>query len=124
MGRAALVAILTLMLAPITHAAGAVKTETVHFQSGPETISGYLASPSSPGRHPALVIIHEWWGLNDWVKQQAQEFAEHGYVALAPDLYHGSVATDPEEAHELMRGMPQDRAVRDLKAAFDYLATQ
>ena len=124
MSRAALVAVLSLMLVPITNVAGAVKTETVHFQSGPETISGYLATPSSPGRHPALVIIQEWWGLNDWVKQQAQEFAEHGYVALAPDLYHGPVATDPEQAHELMRGMPQDRAIRDLKAAFDYLAAQ
>jgi carboxymethylenebutenolidase len=100
------------------------KTETVSFTSGDETISGYLASPESKGRHPALVIIHEWWGLNDWVKEQAQKFAGQGYVALAVDLYRGKVASDPGEAHELMRGMPQDRAIRDLKAAFDYLASR
>lgn len=100
------------------------KTETVGFKSGDETISGYLATPDSNGRHPALVVIHEWWGLNDWVKEQAQKFASEGYVVLAVDLYRGKVASDPGEAHELMRGMPQDRAVRDLKAAFDYLASR
>ncbi len=104
--------------------AAPVKTETVKFPSGGETIEGYLARPASAGRHPALVVLHEWWGLNDWVKEQAQEFAEQGYVALAVDLYRGKVAYDPNLAHELMRGMPQDRAIRDLKAAFDFLAAR
>ncbi|PYV30010.1 MAG: dienelactone hydrolase family protein, partial [Acidobacteria bacterium] len=98
-------------------AAAPVKTESVQFKSGDETISGYLAVPESPGAHAALVVIQEWWGLNDWVKEQAEKFAGLGYVALAVDLYRGKVASDPETAHELMRGMPQDRAVRDLKAA-------
>jgi carboxymethylenebutenolidase len=70
------------------------------------------------------VVIQEWWGLNDWVKEQARKFAEQGFVALAPDLYRGKVATDPDTAHELSRGMPQDRAVRDLKAAFDFLSAR
>src|SRR5574337_538535 len=103
---------------------GPVKTETVSFQSGDETIQGFLAVPDSAGPHPALVLIHEWWGLNDWVKEQAQKFANQGYVALAVDLYRGKVAYDPSLAHELMRGMPQDRALRDMKAAFDYLASR
>ncbi|HUZ47280.1 MAG TPA: dienelactone hydrolase family protein [Terriglobia bacterium] len=115
---------LCLFVLPIPAAAGAIKTETVHLKSGPETIAGYLAFPAAPGRHPALVVIQEWWGLNDWVKEQAREFARQGYVALAPDLYHGQVATDPERARELMQAMPQDRAVRDLEAAFDYLAAR
>jgi len=112
------------ILLPALAFAGPVKTGDVTFKSGDETVAGYLALPESPGRHPALVVIHEWWGLNDWVKEQAQKFAEQGYVALAPDLYHGKVAADPSEAHELSRGMPQDRAARDLKAAFAYLAAR
>ncbi len=103
---------------------GSAKTEKVSFKSGQETVSGYLALPDSGGRHPALVVIHEWWGLNDWVEEQARKFAEQGYVALAVDLYRGKSAANPEEAHELMRGLPQDRAIRDMKAAFAYLATR
>ena len=99
-----------------------VKTETIQFPSGSETITGYLALPAGAGRHPAMVVIQEWWGLNDWVKEQARKLADQGYVALAPDLYRGQVAADPGMAHELMRGMPQDRALRDLEAAFAYLA--
>jgi carboxymethylenebutenolidase len=113
-----------LLLFPVLGVAGPVKTETVSFPSGSETATGYLAVPDSPGRHPGLVIIQEWWGLNDWVKEQARKFAEQGFVALAPDLYRGKVATDPDTAHELSRGMPQDRAVRDLQGAFDFLSAR
>jgi carboxymethylenebutenolidase len=115
---------LGLVLFPALGLAGPVKTETVSFPSGAETATGYLAVPDSPGRHPALVVIQEWWGLNDWVKEQAHKFAAQGFVALAPDLYRGKVATDPATAHELSRGMPQDRAVADLKGAFAYLAAR
>lgn len=99
-----------------------LKTEMVQFPSGKETISGFLALPDTPGPHPAVIVIHEWWGLNDWVKQQTEKLAEQGYVALAVDLYRGKVAADPDEAHELMRGLPQDRAIRDLQSGFVYLA--
>ena len=101
-----------------------VKTQTVSFPSGSETATGYLALPGSTGRHPAIIAIHEWWGLNDWVEEQAQKFAELGYVVLAVDLYRGQVAKSPDEAHELSRGLPEDRAVRDLKAAYSYLASR
>jgi len=101
-----------------------VKTETVNFRSGDETVSAYLAVPDSAGPHPALVVIHEWWGLNDWVKEEAQKFAGQGYVALAVDLYRGKVAYDPNLAHELSRGLPQDQGVRDLEAAYNYLASR
>ena len=73
---------------------------------------------------PAIIVIHEWWGLNDWVKDQATKLSDQGYVTLAIDLYRGKVATTPEEAHELMRGVPEDRAKRDLHAAFEFLASQ
>jgi carboxymethylenebutenolidase len=93
----------------------------VSFPSGSETVHGLLYAPSTPGQHPAIIVIHEWWGLNDWIKEQSADFASHGYVALAVDLYRGKVATDPETAHELMRGLPQDRGVRDLVSAANYL---
>jgi carboxymethylenebutenolidase len=97
------------------------KTETVQFTSSNGAVSGFLAAPEKPGLYPALVVIHEWWGLTDWVMEQTQKLAAQGYVALAVDLYRGKVAADPEEAHELMRALAQDRAVSDLKAAFAYL---
>ena len=118
------IAALSLLAAIVTVRADAPRTETVQFPSGTETVSGFLAMPEKPGRYPALVVVHEWWGLTDWVKEQAQKLAEQGYIALAVDLYKGQVTTDPEVAHELMRGLPQDRAVSDLKAGFAYLATR
>lgn len=93
----------------------------VSYPSGTETVSGYLAVPEGPGKKPAIVVIHEWWGLNDWVKAKADGFAKQGYVALAVDLYRGTVASDSDTAHQLMRGLPNDRAVRDMKAAVAYL---
>jgi carboxymethylenebutenolidase len=104
--------------------AGAPKTETVQFKSGNDTVSGFLALPDAPGAHAAIIVIHEWWGLNDWVKEQTEKFAELGYVALAVDLYRGKVATDQNQAHELMRGLPQDRGIKDLQAAITYLGTR
>ena len=98
--------------------------QAVSFQSGGQTVQGVMYRPQGKGPFPALVVIHEWWGLNDWVKQQAQVFAEHGYVTLAVDLYRGKVATDPEMAHELMRALPQDRGVQNLVSAVAYLKTQ
>ena len=109
--------LLALLSAAFIVRAGAPKTETVQFKSGNDTVSGFLALPDTPGAHAAIIVIHEWWGLNDWVKEQAEKFAELGYVALAVDLYRGKVATDQNQAHELMRGLPQDRGIKDLQAA-------
>jgi len=96
----------------------------VSYPSGSESVSGYLAAPDGAGRKPAIVVIHEYWGLNDFIKGKADNFAKQGYVALAVDLYRGKVASDPDTAHQLMRGLPEDRALRDLKAAVAYLKTR
>lgn len=101
----------------------ATQPREVSFPSGNETVHGFLYTPSAPGLHPAIVVIHEWWGLTPWVKEQAAELSAQGYVTLAVDLYRGKSTTDPEVAHELMRGLPQDRGVRDLVAAANYLKT-
>ena len=103
--------------------------QEVSIPSGTDTVRALVYQPTGKfaqmhGKHPGIVVIHEWWGLNDWVKQQAQQFADEGYVALAVDLYRGKVATDAETAHELMRGLPQDRGVRSLTAAAAWLAQQ
>lgn len=96
----------------------------VRIPSGGESIKGELYLPKVAGPRPAVVVIHEWWGLNDWVKEQAERLAGAGYVALAVDLYRGQVATEADHAHELMRGMPLDRAIRDLRAAVTFLAAR
>lgn len=117
---------LTLLLclvlaAPLVFAASQPKQ--VSFTSGNETVHALLYTPSTPGPHPAIIVIHEWWGLVPWVKQQASDLADQGYVTLAVDLYRGKTADNPETAHELMRGLPQDRGVRDLVSGVDYLKT-
>jgi carboxymethylenebutenolidase len=116
------VVVVSLVTAMVVVRADGPKTEMVTFPSGTETVSGFLATPEKPGRYPALIVIHEWWGLTDWVKEQATKLAQQGYIALAVDLYRGQVATDPEVAHELMRGLPQDRALSELNAGLMYLA--
>jgi carboxymethylenebutenolidase len=123
MSKKAILFLAALTSVPVSLAASP-SGKMVTFASGSETPSAYLALPEGAGRKPAVVVIQEWWGLNDFVKRKADEFARKGYVAFAPDLYRGKVATDPDTAHQLMRGMPEDRAIRDLKASFDYLRSR
>jgi len=96
----------------------------VSYKSGDETVQAVLYTPAGKRPSPAIIVIHEYWGLNDWVKEQASKLADQGYEALAIDLYRGKVATTPDMAHELMRGVPEDRAKRDLHAAFEFLQSQ
>jgi len=95
----------------------------VSYKSDGETISGFLVTPEGKGPFPAIIVIQEWWGLNDQIKKKATELAKEGYVTLAVDLYRGKVTTDPDEAHELLRGLPEDRAIRDLLSGVSYLKT-
>ncbi len=113
--------LVTAVLLCTASAAWCAQARDVYYASGKETVSGKLYVPPGKGPFPAMVVIHEWWGLNDWVEQQAEKISGQGYVALAVDLYRGKVATTPEEAHELMRGVPPDRATQDLLAATAYL---
>jgi carboxymethylenebutenolidase len=117
-------AILSLTILAAAAASAALPGKMVTYPSGSEMVSGYVALPEGAGRKPAIILVQEWWGLNDFMKGKADEFAKKGYVALAPDLYRGKVAKDPDTAHQLARGMPEDRAIRDLKAAFDYLRSR
>jgi carboxymethylenebutenolidase len=118
------VLVLGTVAAALAPGADEPQTETVQFPNGKATLDGFVATPAKPGRYPALIVIHEWWGLNDWVKEQTVKLAEQGFVALAVDLYRGKVATTVDEAHELSRGLANDRAISDLNAAFAYLQTR
>lgn len=118
-----MIAIVLLPLLAIT-ARAEIKTSDITFKSGDEEIKGFLAIPDGKGPFPAIVVIQEWWGLNDWIKQNARHFAELGYVALAPDLYRGKVTDDMAVARQLLMGLPRDRAMRDLKGAVDTLVAR
>ena len=115
------VALVVACICLFTLAALAAESHPVSYQSGPETVNAILYTPKGAGPFPALVVIHEWWGLNDWIKQQAERYADQGYITLTIDLYRGQIATTPDQAHEIMRGVPEDRAQRDLLAATAYL---
>ena len=97
----------------------------VTFRTANDTASGYLSLPeTAAGMKPAVIVIQEWWGLDDYIRGETDRLAGQGYVALAVDLYRGRSTKDPAEAHELMRGLPEDRALADLRGAFDYLASR
>lgn len=85
--------------------------------------SGYLASPQVSGKLPGVVMIHEWWGLNDNIMGMAQQLAKEGYVVLAVDLYNGKIASSPAEASGLVSKVNSTEAVKNLRAAFGYLKT-
>ena len=94
--------------------------EMVRFPSNGTEAEGYLAKPAS-GSGPGVVVIQEWWGLNDNIKDIAERLAGEGYVALAPDLYRGKMTAEPDQAMKLMMGMNAEQAAKDISGAVDYL---
>src|SRR5919112_1226400 len=94
--------------------------ETVEFESNGGKARGYLSVPAS-GAGPGVVVIQEWWGLVPHIESVADRLAGEGFVALAPDLYHGEKTTSPDEAGKLMMALDVDRAERDLRGAIKYL---
>ena len=94
--------------------------DMVSFASNGATCDGYLAVPES-GQGPGVIVIQEWWGLVDHVKDVADRFAAEGFVALAPDLYHGAATEEPDEAQRLLMGMAMDKAAQDIGGAARHL---
>jgi len=97
--------------------------DTVEFASNGGKASGYLVTPPS-GSGPGVLVIQEWWGLDSGTKEMTDRLGAAGFVALAPDLYHGELAghTEMDKASKLMQSMPPDRAGRDMSGAVDFLA--
>jgi carboxymethylenebutenolidase len=83
--------------------------------------SGYYVVPADGDRAPGMVVIQEWWGLNDQIKEVCDRFAVEGFVALAPDLYRGKTTTEPDEAQKLMMALNIEQAAKDMVGAVDFL---
>ena len=94
--------------------------ELVEFKANGRTGEGYLAIPQQ-GSGPGVIVIQEWWGLVDHIKDVCERFAAEGFVALAPDLYHGKTTKSPDEAGKLMMALRIDEAEKDLSGAIEYL---
>jgi carboxymethylenebutenolidase len=94
--------------------------QRVEFPSNGHTCSGYFASPAS-GKGPAVVVIQEWWGLVPHIEDLVERFAGEGFVALAPDLYHGKTTTSPDDAGKLLMELDIARAEREIAGAGDYV---
>ena len=94
--------------------------ESVTFAANGGTATGYLAKPAG-GSGKGVVVIQEWWGLNENIKGIADRFAAEGFVALAPDMYHGAVANEPDEAGKLFMALNIEQAAKDLKGSVAYL---
>jgi carboxymethylenebutenolidase len=92
--------------------------EIIEFPSNGSTGQGYLAAPTT-GTGPGVVVIQEWWGLVDHIKDVCERFANEGFVALAPDLYRGQKTTEPDEAAKLMMAMRIDEAAKEMSGAVD-----
>ncbi len=89
-----------------------------------ETLTGYWARPEGDGPWPAVIVLQEWWGVNEHIMDVTRRIANEGYVALAPDLYKGQVATEPDEARKLVMELDMPAAVQEIGSAIDYLLAQ
>jgi carboxymethylenebutenolidase len=95
--------------------------QMVTFPSNGHTTDGYLATPAA-GKGPGVLVIQEWWGLVPHIRKVCDRFAEEGFAALAPDMYHGKTASEPDEAGKLFMALHIGQAERDLAGAARYLA--
>jgi carboxymethylenebutenolidase len=93
----------------------------IEFARNGRPVGGYLARPQGAGPFPAVIVIQEWWGLNEHIKNVAERYAREEYIALAPDLYRGKVTADPNEAGKLMGALNREEAVKDLLGAIQHL---
>ena len=95
-----------------------VQTENVHYT---DTSIGFLARPVSEESFPGVIMIHEWWGLNENIQEMAKKLASNGYIVLAVDLYDGKVATTSEEARQLVTSFDKDNGIQNMNSAVSYL---
>lgn len=104
--------------------AESIRETTVQYPSGNVTMRAYIAAPQTKERRAAIIVIQEWWGLTDHIKDVSCRFAAEGYVAIAPDLYSrlgNALTTDPGEAGKLMNTLQQEDGLKDLNATVSYL---
>lgn len=99
--------------------------EKISYTGNGGAAAGYFATPAGGATTaPGVIVIQEWWGLVPHIENVADRFAAEGYVALAPDLYHGVSTTEPDEAGKLMMGLAMDQAAMDIAGAARYLSAE
>lgn len=101
-----------------------IVTKMVEFKANGGLAPGYLAQPDGEGQFPGVVVIQEWWGLDDHIKDLTRRFAAEGFIALAPDLYRGKVADEPDDARKLVMELDRPQAKKDIQGAVNYLIAQ
>lgn len=95
--------------------------EMIEFQSNGATTGGYLSLPVGDRQAPGIIVLQEWWGLVPHIKNVCDRFAREGFVALAPDLFHGKTTRSPDEAGKLMMALNIAQTEKDLRGAVQYL---
>lgn len=103
---------------------GLLAAGIIYGQREAQALTGYLARPEGDEPAPAVVVLQEWWGLNEHIKEVTRRFADAGFVALAPDLYHGVVTSEPDEARKQVMELDMAAAIEEIRAAVDYLLAQ
>lgn len=103
---------------------GLIAENVTYTSDSGEELIGYLARPESGEPLPAIVVIQEWWGLNEHIRDIARRFANEGFVALAPDLYGGVTTTEPDEAQKLVMELDSEAAVQEVSQAASFLLNQ
>ncbi len=101
-----------------------ITAATATFTAEGKSVNGYLARPADPAKAPAIIIIHEWWGLNDHIKEIAERYARAGFIAAAIDLYDGAVTKDAQEAGKMMSALDPKGALANLATAIKFLRAQ
>jgi len=108
-------------------ASEAVATREVSFKGEACEINAFVAAPEGGGTHPVVIVVQEWWGLNDHIRDVAQRFAREGYFAIAPDLYSRQghkFASDPNTAGQLMSGLKPEDGLADLQSTVAWIRAQ
>jgi len=98
-----------------------VETSRIEYASNEHQTPAYLAEPEGDGQYPGVIVLQEWWGLVPHIEEVARRLAAEGFVALAPDLYHGEKAEEPDEARKLVMALDRERAVAEIRAAVRHL---
>lgn len=91
------------------------------FTANGKSVNGYLARQAGQAQAPAVIIIHEWWGLNDHIRDIAERYARAGFIAAAVDLYEGATTKDPQEAARMMGALDPKKALAGIETALSYL---
>lgn len=94
-------------------------TETLNFNTAGGKTTAYVAMPDNADGTKAVIIIQEWWGLNDHIKDIANRYADEGFTAIAPDLYRGKLATNPQEAGQMMQELKIEDGIDTIKNSLD-----